>query len=418
MQAVILAAGESSRFWPLNKEHKSQTKLLGKSLLYWTVKGLNEKGIKDIVFVIRPDSALKQEAATISQELGVSISCVIQEEPLGTGNALFRAKNLIKQSFFVVWPYKVDVKEIIEKVLQDQKSEVIFVGSKTLTPWEYGILKLEGEKVIEICENPKQGEEVSDVRVTGTYFLQPDFFTFYEKLSKHHGEDFVDALNLYIKEKEAKVVLWNDNLVSLKYPWALFQAMRFKLESEEFKSYISPSALIGKNVVINGNVYIGENAVIGDNTVITGPCFINDNCKIGASNVLRGPVNFEKDVVTGAFSEVKDCIIQEGTHLHSGYFGDSIFGKNCRIGAGFATANRKIDRSNIKSIVKGKKIDTCLTSFGTVVGENSRFGVQSGTMPGVLIGSDCLVGPGTLVFENLEDNTTCYAEFKYKIKKK
>jgi len=63
-------------------------------------------------------------------------------------------------------------------------------------------------------------------------------------------------------------------------------------------------------------------------------------------------------------------------------------------------------------MVKGKKIDTGLTYFGMVVGDNTRFGIHSGTMPGALIGSNCTIGPGTLVFENIEDNTAFFTEFK------
>ncbi len=61
MQAVVIAAGESSRLWPLNKQHKSQIKISGQPLIYWTIKGLSEKGIKDIVLVVGPNSSLRED---------------------------------------------------------------------------------------------------------------------------------------------------------------------------------------------------------------------------------------------------------------------------------------------------------------------------------------------------------------------
>ena len=414
MQAIILAAGASSRFWPINSGHKSQINILGHSLIYWTIKGLAGNGIKDIILIIGPGSSLKERLAVVEQELGVNLSYIVQEAPLGTGNAIFRAKEYIKEPFFIVWPYKINSNEIIKKVLEEydkEKPQVVLIGAKTNTPWDYGILKFEGKKIVEICENPKPGQEPSDIKTLGTYFLQPDFFEYYQKIEKHHPEDFIDALNLYIKDKEARVIVSEKELPSLKYPWETLNILQIMLESEELKSHIAPTASIGKNVVINGKVYVGENAVIGDNTVISGSCFIGDKCKIGASNVLRGPVNLENEVVTGAFTEIKNSLIQKGTHIHSGYFGDSVVGENCRFGAGFVTANRRIDRGNIKSQVKGKKLDTGLTHLGTVIGDKTCFGVHSGTMPGILIGSGCLIGPGTLIFENIEDNKTVYAKF-------
>lgn len=422
MQSVILAAGESSRFWPLNQQHKSQIKILGKPLVFWTIKSIAQKGIKDIILIASPHNiaSLKEELTPAVKELAVNISFLVQEKPLGTGNAIFQAKDLIKGPFFVFWPYKIIAGGIIEEVLkryQDENLQIALIGTKTTNPPDYGMLRLEGEKVMEILENPKPGEEPSDIKTTGAYFLQPEFFNYYQKLPERREEDFIDALNLYVKEKTAKIIIWEKDLPSLKYPWETFGMMRLMFDSSEFKNYTASSVTIGENTVIDGQVYIDENVTIGPNSVIFGPCYIGENCKIGANNVLRGPVNLEKGVVTGAFTEIKNCLIEENTHIHSGYFGDSIIGKNCRFGAGFIVANRRIDRANIKSTVKGNKTDTGLTYFGAAIGENTRFGIKTGTMPGVLIGSDCVIGPGTLVFENIENNTNFYTEFKG-IKKK
>jgi len=38
-------------------------------------------------------------------------------------------------------------------------------------------------------------------------------------------------------------------------------------------------------------------------------------------------------------------------------------------------------------------------------------------MPGVLIGANCMIGPATLVAENLEDATTFYTKFEKVVKK-
>ena len=50
MKAVVLAAGESSRMWPLAKhKNKCMYEFLGKPLLQYALEGLKEKGIKEIV---------------------------------------------------------------------------------------------------------------------------------------------------------------------------------------------------------------------------------------------------------------------------------------------------------------------------------------------------------------------------------
>ena len=415
-QAVILVAGESSRCWPLNnKQHKSQVNILGKPLIYWTVKGLMEKGIKDIIMIIGPNSSLEKQLTLHFQDADINIFYIIQERPIGSGNAIFRAKEIIKGPFFVFWGYEINAGYIAEKILEKYRPEIsqtILVGAETSTPWEFGIFKLEKEKIVKLIEKPKKGREPSNIKIIGSYFFSQDFFDYYKSLSQHHKRDFIDVINIYIKNKRAELIILEKELPDLKYVWTYLEIMRIMFDSDRFQKSISKSAIIGKNVVINGDVHIGDNVIIGENTTISGPCFIGKNCKIGPNNVLRGPVNLENDVATGAFTEIKNCIIQQGTHFHSGYFGDSIIGQNCRFGAGFATANRRIDRADIKSVVKGKKTDTGLSYFGSAIGNNTRFGIQSGTMPGVLIGSNCIIGPGTLVFENIEDNTTFFIEFK------
>jgi NDP-sugar pyrophosphorylase family protein len=420
MQAIILAAGESSRCWPLNHRHKSQVRIFGKPLIYWTIKGLVEKDIRDIIIITRPDSKLDNELGPLAGELNAKLSFVVQEKPLGTGDAIYHASDLVREPFFIFWPYKIQSHKIAEKILEEYgkgKPQAVLVGTKTATPWDYGVLRTEGGRAVEIIEKPEPGREPSDIKVVGAYFLNPDFFEYYEKLKRRHPQDFVDALNFYIKDKPAKFIVLEEEPPALKYPWELLGLLKTSLEMRGNKRYISPSASIAENTVIKGSVHIEDDVIVGENTVIYGPCYIGKNCKIGANNVLRGPVALEEDVLTGAFTEIKNCLVQKGTHFHSGYFGDSVIGEDCRFGAGFVTANRRIDRGNIKTMVKGKKIDTGLTYFGTIVGNDSSFGIKSGTMPGVLVGSKCQVGPGTLVFENLEDKTVFYTDLK-RIKRK
>lgn len=432
MQAVIVAAGESKRFWPLStkQKNKSQVFLFGKPLIYWTIKGLAENGVKDIIVVRNPHSSL-QETLDRENDLNVHISYVVQEKQLGTGNALWQAKDLIKEPFFVIWPYRVDsgklvaqMNERIKKLSEEmpQTNDPLHVSgvssTDTTTPWEYGIIEFdEKDQIVQIVENPKEGEEPSRVKASAPYFLHPDFFSYYEKTS-HHEADFIEALNSYYKDKKVFDVRLERDLTTLKYPWHLFGVMEAMFESEYFKEGRGENVQIGKNVVIENEeqVYIGDNTRIGANTVIEGPVYIGDNCKIGYSNVLREPLNIESGFISGAFMEIKHSIIQKNSHFHSGFVGDSIIGENCRFGAGFITANRRLDRGNIKVKVNDEKIDTDLTHLGTAIGDSAKLGIHTGTMPGIFIGSDCVVGPGTMVMEHLADGATFYNRFQNETK--
>lgn len=388
MQAVVIAAGESKRFWPLsNGIHKSQFKLLGKPLIYWTLKGLAENNIKDVVVVVAKDSSIQEmlEQENVRQLAdGLNVSYVVQEEPLGTGNALRQAKDFIKEPFVLLWGNKVGSKELVKQMLAKQKegAEAVFVGNEVDDPWEYGVARMEGNRIVEIVENPEKGKEPSSISISGARLLGPDFFEYYEKLTRHHEADLVDATNAYLKDKRVSLLTVEEKGMTLKYPWDLFGVMDILFSSQKDQQIIHPTAKIGKGTILEGEVYIGE------------------NCEIGANNVIRGPVSLEKGVKTGAFCEIKRSIAQEGAHFHSGYIGDSIIGKNCRFGAGFITGNLRFDKKPIHGLQK----------LGAIIGDSSIFGIHSGTMPGVLIGSNCKVGPATHVFENLQDSTTFYTK--------
>jgi len=388
MQAVILAAGASSRFWPLNQRHKSLLKIMGRPLIWYTIESLKKSGIKNIIIIQGPKKDVEGELR--NYDLGIKIQYVVQPEPKGMGDAVMCVQNLISGPFFTLHAHKVNAGDYIEPMMgkfKETKTELIFLGIKTDQPWLYGMLKFEGNKIAGLIEKPEKGKEPSDIKVIGFYLLPQRFFEYYKRVPEHQYA-FEEALDLYIKEKGAEAVMVEKEPTSYKYPWHLFEVAKFLMDK-----YLGNKTHIGKNV----KIYEGA--------IIKGPCYIGDNCLIGNNSLIREYTNLENNVSIGAFAEVTRSIFQEDIHTHSGYFGDSIFGKGCRLGAGTITANVRIDRGEIKSTVKGEKIGTGLDSLGCIMGENTKTGIHCSLMPGVLIGSNCQIGPGSIIFENVEDET-------------
>lgn len=414
MQAIILAAGKSTRFWPLSdRTHKSLIKIMGKPLILWTIESIKKSGINNIIIIQSKEKNIEKEIGD-GRDFGVDIKYFIQEEQKGMGNAIMHAEELVKEDFFVINPNYVNIKDIIKKIIEKQKetnAKMILVGTKTNRPWDYGIIEINGNRVIKITEKPEKGKESSNIKVAGIYFLPKEFFDYYKKI-KEHQYSFEDSLQLIIEENETKIVVIEKETNTLKYPWDIFSLKKEIMDSYIKEQNISGSAEIGRNVIIEGNVWIGENTRIYENAVIKGPCYIGNNCVIGNSSLIRKYSDIEDSVIIGAFSEISDTLIQERTHIHSGFFGDSILGKNCKIGAGTITANRRIDRKKIKVVVKGKRVNSGLDYLGAIIGNDSVLGISAGIMPGVMIGTNVVIGPHTQVRENIESNTKYYTESK------
>jgi len=406
--AVILAAGESSRFWPLNQRHKSLFYLMGKPIIWWNLKGIEEAKIKEVFIVQSPKKDVEEELKKYKFSK-LKIKFLIQEKPLGMGNALWQAKNFLKYPFFVLNADLLNSKEILETMIEKikkKKAKAVLAGQRTKTPWLFGMMKLKGERILEIVEKPEKGKEPSDIKAVGVYFLEPKYFQFYKKVKKH-PYDFEDALTEYMKKNEVFLALLKKpeekTPAFLKYPWHLFNLRKYLFDNF-LKTKIEKRVKISKNVIIEGKVFIGKGTKIFEGAVIKGPCYIGRNCIIGNNSLIREYTNLEDNVMIGAFCEVTRSIFQEGATTHSGYFGDSIIGKNTKIGAGTITSNVRLDRGEIFSVVKGEKIATGLKSFGTVIGENTKIGTKVNIMPGKFIGSNCIIYPNSIITENVEDN--------------
>ena len=55
--------------------------------------------------------------------------------------------------------------------------------------------------------------------------------------------------------------------------------------------------------------------------------------------------------------------------------------------------------------------------LGTAVGNRSKFGIQTGIMPGVFVGKDCVIGPGSVVFQNVPNSARIITRFQTQILK-
>ncbi len=423
IKAVLLAAGESSRFWPLNeingeKRHKSTIKVCGKPIILWTIESLAKAGIKDFVIV---QSANKDVERVLSKyDLSkYSIDFVIQEKALGMGDAIEKAKELIEDYFLVLNPNHFDAHEFVLPTiakLKKAKCDAVLLGKETEEPWNYGVFEFKNGKVIGIVEKPEKGKEPSKVKVIGIYLLSKKFFDYHAKVKKHEYS-FEDALSFLLKNESVEVVITEKSTVSLKYPWHLLDFTKKLMEYFIKKPMISGNAKISERAWIDGNVVIEEGARVFENACIKGPCYIGKNSIIGNNAIVRES-HLGEECIAGANSEIARSVFLDNAHAHSGYFGDSVLAENVRVGAGTITANVRLDREEVKAVVKGKKIGTGRKSFGTVIGANTRIGINTSIMPGVLVGSNCFIGPVTIVKENVESNTICYAEQELVVRKK
>lgn len=415
MQAVLLAAGKSSRFLPFNDSgHKVLVKIMGKTIIEHTLLSIKKTGIKEVIIIIGKDSNLANVLGE-GKTPGIKITYIVQPEPLGMGDALLKAKDHLKSDFFLLNSYHVEFPEF-KKMMEDKSNgNAVLLVKKDNCLERFGTLKTESDKVLDIIEKPQKGKELSNLRVIGIYLLNKSFLKILEETPLEHY-NLEKALSRFAKTGKLKFVLTDKETVSLKYSWDIISFKNYLFKN--MKKYVSKKAIISKDAQILGNVYMEDGVQVLEKACIKGPCYIGRNSYIGNSAILRQETCVEDSVVIGAFSEIKNSVVMHGSKIHSGFVGDSIIGEDCRIGAQFCSANKRMDRDSVKTQIKAEKVDTGLKFLGVIMGNNVHIGIKSSTMPGVIIGSNAKIGPSTTVLNNVSENSKYYTKFQEIVEEK
>lgn len=412
MKAVILAAGQSSRFKPLSdNRHKGLLSILGEPIIEHTINELKDAGVEEVIVVQGPDKEIENHIGEVADHY------VVQKEPKGMGNALTQAEHLLNGNFLVLTPYRANAAQFFKPMIrksEEDESDIVFVSTPTEEPKKYGILEMNEEgEATNIVEKPEPSEAPSNHKVVGMYLLNEDFFDYLDE-AENWEYQFEDALGTQMDENPASVLKIDESTNSIKYPWDLFSVAEELMEKKS--QSISEKADIADSAQIKGNVVVDDGAKVYENAVIRGPAYIGKNVTVGNNALIRDHVSLEEGVTIGTNSEIKNSVFQPHSSLHSGFIGDSLIGKNTKIGAETVTANRRFrengERPEIDSdlIAKDYRKDTGRNFMGAVIGDNVDIGVNVSLMPGVQIGSNAKIGPGTVVNENVENGKTLYVD--------
>lgn len=193
-------------------------------------------------------------------------------------------------------------------------------------------------------------------------------------------------LDYYFKEMDK--FTFKEVFEGCTYPWeALEKAKEFIKEQIVDKDVKVNKAEVGEFVSISGNYFIDEGTKIHANAVIQGPVMIGKNVEIQSGALIRPWTVIGDNCVVGHASEVKHCVLQNKSKVASlAFCGDTILGKSTRIGSGIILANRRFDQQNITVKINGEKHDVGTDFFGAIIGDSTRLGANSTTVPGTFIG--------------------------------
>ena len=395
MQAVILAAGESSRTCPLTiTRPKPLLKAANKTILEHNIGQLKDL-VDEIVIVVGFKGEMIEDFIKnkYDKKIKNKIRFVWQKKQLGTGDAVNRAKGLLKDRFIVINGDDFFCKEDLRGML-NYKYAVL--ADKTDTPEAFGICKLKGRYITEIVEKPKKPP--SNLVNTGAYLLDKEIFKVQLKKSIRGEYEITDYIKGLAKTEKIGCVRVRNYWISITYPWRLLDANEHFLK--DIKTDVKGE--IEKGVTIRGSLIVGKGTKIKSGTCIEGSVVIGENCEIGPNTYIRGYSAIGNNCKLGQAVELKNSIVADRTKIpHLSYVGDSVIGENCNIAAGTVVANLRHDNKNIMSKVNGDLIDTGRKKLGTIIGDNVKTGANTTIYPGRKIWPGKQTMPGEVVKEDI-----------------
>ncbi len=406
MQAIILAAGKSTRTYPLTvTKPKPLLKIANKTILEHNLEQLSlVKEINEVIIIIGYQkeqiidviaNKYKNEFHTTSGKSGkIRLRYFEQKEQLGTGHALMQVKDILHDKFIVMNGDDLFSGKDISAVI---KHKYAVLGSKVKEPSRFGILiseKKNGNNLLkDIVEKP--ATFVGNLANTGLYVFDKSIFELKLKKSPRGEYEIIDYIKNLINNEAVNFEVVSDYWLSIGYPWDLIEANEF------FVNRIIKTKLEGEkenNVIIKGNVIVGKGTRLLSGTYIEGNVVIGENCKIGPNCYLRNGTAIGNNCHIGQAVEIKNSIIGDDSKVpHLSYIGDSVVGENVNLGAGTITANLRHDNANIKSLVKDELVDSGRRKLGVIIADNVHTGIHTTLYPGRKLWPNASTLPGEIV---------------------
>ncbi|MFH0853370.1 MAG: sugar phosphate nucleotidyltransferase [bacterium] len=193
--AVVLAGGQGMKMRPFTYETpKAMIPVQGKPILEHTVIMLRDAGVKKIIIQIGHLGNKIEEHFGDGSRLGISISYVREVKAEGTAAALRLAKKELQAGPFILMYgdvlIDINLLDFIDFHSESNSLATIAVTS-VAKPSEFGVVRMQGSKVVEFLQKPPQSQGMSHLIYTGVSIIEPEVISLIPDKGESHLEEDV-----------------------------------------------------------------------------------------------------------------------------------------------------------------------------------------------------------------------------------
>ena len=199
----MLAGGKATRLRPLTKvTNKHLLPIYDRPLIYYPLQAMARAGVQDVLVITNPEHAGHFiQLLGSGREFGLKLAYELQEEAGGLAQAVSLAASFVGNDRMLVLLgdniFTDDLRPAVERFSAQASGAVIF-GVQTKHPEQYGVIEMQGERVIGIEEKPSAPR--SNLIQTGIYMYDTEVWSHLRGLEPSaRGElEITDLNNIYV----------------------------------------------------------------------------------------------------------------------------------------------------------------------------------------------------------------------------
>ena len=352
MQAVILAAGRSTRTYPLTSTRpKPLVPIWDRPLLEHQLAQLS--GIADEAILVVGYRKEQIEAHFGDEHRGIRIRYVDQKNQRGTADAVAAARPLVRERVLILNGDDFYHHDDLEALADGGRGLLVTQASD---PHNRAVVRIENEVITDIVEKPADAPEGSWCSVGGYCTEASDLELLDDLPLSSRGElelpDFILRLVDASSVRPQRIGQW---WLPLTYAWDVLTAIHHIWSEPERARDLGIGERIDEaltNVETQGPIWIGDDVSIGEGVRIVGPSAIGAGAAIDSGATLERVAIFEGAHI-GKDATVSDSVVGARVHIGDRATLDSAPG------------------SELSIDVKGKRVVPELARLGSVLGDGA-----------------------------------------------